>query len=304
MELGTVADALYALPREEFTSARDAKAREARTGGDRALATAIGKLRRPTVAAWLANQLARRRPEELAALGELGTRLRAAHEQLDGTALRELSARRRELLTALGKASGELGAAGGVPVSESVGRDLEALFTAALAEPAAQRAVASGRLSSAKDLLDPDALDWPTVSPTDRPHPALAPQAPASRAPEHTESGVPAHPGASPSAETRPSPALTKARAELERTESASAQAQRRRDEAAEAHTSAADEEAAAHQQVALRRAELIAAEQDEQRARQRARFARRQREDADRELADARRRATVARDRLSALEQ
>lgn len=81
-------------------------------------------------------------------------------------------------------------------------------------------------------------------------------------------------------------------------------QAQRRRDGAAETYTSAAGEETAAHQRVASQRAELIAAEQDEQRARQRARFARRQREDADRELADARRRATVARDRLSALEQ
>lgn len=166
MELDAVAGALYALPREEFTTARDAKAREARAGGDRALATAIGRLRRPTVAAWLVNQLARRRPEELAALGELGARLRAAHEQLDGTALRELSARRRELLTALGKATNELGAADGVPVSESVGRDLESLFTAALAEPAAQRALASGRLSSAKDLTDADALNWPTVSTT------------------------------------------------------------------------------------------------------------------------------------------
>jgi hypothetical protein len=304
MELDAVAGALYALPREEFTAARDAKAREARTGGDRALATAIGRLRRPTVAAWLVNQLARRRPEELAALAELGARLRAAHEQLDGTALRELSARRRELLTALGEATNELGAADGVPVSESVGRDLESLFTAALAEPAAQRALASGRLSSAKDLADADALDWPTVSPTARPRPALVPQPPASRAPGHTESGVSAHPDGPPTAETGPSPALAKARAELERTESASAQAQLRRDEATETYASAADEEAAAHQRVASQRAELIAAEQDEQRARQRARFARRQREDADRELADARRRATVARDRLSALEQ
>jgi hypothetical protein len=54
---------------------------------------------------------------------------------------------------------------------------------------------------------------------------------------------------------------------------------------------------------VADRRAELIAAEQAEQRARQRARAARRDREDTDRALRDADRRHGVARDRLTALE-
>src|SRR2546430_16179668 len=57
-----IVDRLYELPPEKFIAARDEAADAARRAGDRATATAIGKLRRPTVAAWLVNLLARRAP--------------------------------------------------------------------------------------------------------------------------------------------------------------------------------------------------------------------------------------------------
>ena len=75
MDLETVADELYGLRPADFTSARDAKAAEARTSGDRQLATQIKALRRPTTSAWLANLLARTRSEQVTQLLDMGESL-------------------------------------------------------------------------------------------------------------------------------------------------------------------------------------------------------------------------------------
>ncbi|WP_051343258.1 hypothetical protein [Pseudonocardia spinosispora] len=295
MEWDAIVDELYALPREEFTPARAEWAKRAKATGDKQLASAITALRRPTVAAWLTNQLVRDRTTEVDALADLGSRLRTAHEQLDGAALRELSTRRRELLTEWLNALHGVGAAHDSPVSDATGRELEAMFTAALAEPAAWHALAGGHLSSAKDVETArDESNWPTSAPGARPRPALVPSKPAERRPEPADAP----------ADEKENAALTRARAELTRTEDALAEAERLHADARDAYDEAAAEETDARQAVAHRRAELVAAEQAEQSARQRARFVRRQREDRDRELRDARRRATLARDRLAALEQ
>ncbi|MDT7645989.1 MAG: hypothetical protein QOC75_2989 [Pseudonocardiales bacterium] len=343
MDLDGTADALYALPRADFTPARDERVKEARSAGDKALAASIGKLRRPTVAAWLVNNLARQRPDEITGLAELGEQLRAAHEQLDGAALRRLSEQRRELINALTRTTRELGAVAGEEVSESVSRELEGMFTSALTDPDAARALASGRLSSPKELASASTLDWPAIAPGAHPQPA-PPAAPADVAPgteaapraasaagsrtgaasrtgagsrtgaasgagaadsgTDTDSGAGAAPaGPPPRPADRPNPALARARQELERLTEALSEARAGAEAAHRDYDEAAAEEAAAHQAVADRRAELIAAEQAEQRARQRARAARRDREDTDRALRDADRRHGVARDRLTALE-
>ncbi|HZZ49759.1 MAG TPA: hypothetical protein VFE65_22950 [Pseudonocardia sp.] len=321
MELDTgvarAAEHLYALPRSEFTRARGEWVKQARSGGDRALADSISKLRRPTVAAWLVNQLARRRPDELAALTSLGEALRAAHEQLDGAALRELSARRREVLAGLQHSATDV--ADG-PVTDAVSRELEEMFTGALAAEGSAGALISGRLSAAAEVADA-AHSWPAVSPDARPRPVLVRPEPrdtdtnaeadtdgrtdtdsdtaaeAARPAEATEPSEPA------TAERGPSPALRKARDELTRAETAVREAEQRHEESEDAYRSATDEETTAHQSVARLRAELIAAEEAQQTARQRGRFARRQRDDADRQLRDRERKLTVARDRLAALE-
>ena len=66
------AEDLYGLPPGEFTRARDARAKELRTGGERDAANAVKALRKPTVAAWALNQLTRRRKKDLAALLSAG----------------------------------------------------------------------------------------------------------------------------------------------------------------------------------------------------------------------------------------
>jgi len=326
--LDAAADALYALPRDEFTPARDDRVRNAKAAGDKSLAGQLGKLRRPTVAAWLVNTLARQHPEQLTELAGLGETMRAAHERLDGPALRRLSEQRRDLVTALGRSVRELAGSVGEEVSDAVGRELEGMFATALADPAAARALASGRLSSPKELASAAALDWPAIAPGARPRPLPAsptepPAAPKPKPTAAAQPGTASKPTATAAksdttpkpdtsrgpaaaaAEAPPAPnlALTRARQELERLAAALADAEDRATAAHRDHETAAEEEAAAHRAVADRRAELIAAEAAEQQARQRARAARRTREDTDRTLRDAVRRHGVARDRLAALE-
>ncbi|MEA2407945.1 MAG: hypothetical protein QOE69_2064 [Thermoleophilaceae bacterium] len=96
---------LYGLPPSEFTRARDARARELRKAGDRDAADAVKALRKPTVAAWALNQLARERSKDVDRLLGAGQKLRAAQEQLLGggerSALQDAAAAERELVAKL-----------------------------------------------------------------------------------------------------------------------------------------------------------------------------------------------------------
>src|SRR4051812_3861891 len=82
---------LYGLPPDDFVPVRDELVADAREAGDRDAARVIGKLRRPTQAAWLANLLARERAEQLDGLLSIAAGLSDAQRCLDGTALRALS---------------------------------------------------------------------------------------------------------------------------------------------------------------------------------------------------------------------
>lgn len=99
---------LYTALPEEFTAARDAAAAAAKAAGHGAQATAIKRLRRPTVAAWLVNLLAHRAPERIAELTALAAALRDAQRQLRGADLRALTVQRRELLSALAEQAADL----------------------------------------------------------------------------------------------------------------------------------------------------------------------------------------------------
>ncbi len=140
------ADELYGLPPEQFTAARDEKAREARDGGDRKLAAALSRLRKPTVSAWVLNLLVRDQPEVGEQLVSLGQELRRAQAQLSGDALRELAAQRQRLVTALVRSARKLAAAAGHRVTAGTALELEQTLHAALADPAVAAEVSSGRL--------------------------------------------------------------------------------------------------------------------------------------------------------------
>src|SRR5215471_16752733 len=59
------AELLYGLPLDEFTTARNAAAKELRDRGLAAEADTVKALAKPTVAAWAVNQLTRRRHADL-----------------------------------------------------------------------------------------------------------------------------------------------------------------------------------------------------------------------------------------------
>jgi hypothetical protein len=71
---------LYGLPREEFTAARNARAKELKQD-DAELAAAVAALPKPTVAAAALNELVREDPSEVRALVQSGKRLRDAQQQ-------------------------------------------------------------------------------------------------------------------------------------------------------------------------------------------------------------------------------
>src|SRR5436305_3505122 len=73
---------LYGLPLERFTEERNALAKQLRRDGHRDEATAVAKLRRPSLAAWAVNQLVRNQRSQIATLFETGDALRAAQADL------------------------------------------------------------------------------------------------------------------------------------------------------------------------------------------------------------------------------
>jgi hypothetical protein len=172
-DVDSVADELYALPSGEFVAARDARVREARADGDKEAAGEIAALRKPTVVAWLANQLARQRPEHVQPLVELGEAMREATAALSGPELRELSRQRNELVHALVQEARGIGSAAGQRVGEETVRGLEATLHAALADPEAAERLVEGRLS--------DGMTFSGFSATSVPGSAAAPGAPTRR---------------------------------------------------------------------------------------------------------------------------
>jgi hypothetical protein len=143
-----IADRLYTEPPDRFVAAREEAAARAREAGDVATSRLLVKLRRPTIAAWLVNLLAIRRPDLIVQLGELATAMRSAQRELRGADLRELSAERRTLVAALVGQVRELVAEaepgtdpGRLPLAE-----VETTLNAALSDADVAAQVSSGRL--------------------------------------------------------------------------------------------------------------------------------------------------------------
>lgn len=146
MDLDPVVDELYGLSPSEFTATRDERAAAARQEGDRALTGDIKALRRPSTAAWAVNMLARHRSDQVAALVDLGQKLREAQETLSGDQIRALGRQRHQVVAGLARECRRLTGDLGDPISDSVERQVQETLEAALADPAAGRAVSSGRL--------------------------------------------------------------------------------------------------------------------------------------------------------------
>ncbi len=272
-----VADELYGLAPEEFTSVRTVRGKEARRAGDRELAARISELAKPTAAAWLANQLAREGRDELQALPELGARLRRATERLAGDELRQLSHRQHELVHALVEQAKQLARTSGHTVSQATARGLEDTLYAALADENAAEQLLAGRLTV--PLERRGFGDWP---------------APDQRALLH----VTAEPGPQ-RRQGRRDVALRRAERDLAEAEQVLKQAMKARGEA-QAHASDADEVLlAAKEELEERRRQLdkasVAASEADRRRRELAKALQR----ANRAVDDAERRRAAAQEHL-----
>lgn len=151
-DLADVVARLYSVPPEEFIAERDVAVGAAKRTGRRDLADRIGKLRKPTIAAWLVNLLSHQRPDLIGELLVLGDELRDAQRELRGEALRELSLRRRATISALAREARELAVAAGRPVRDKLPlAEVEQTLTAALADAYVAGEVRAGTLTRPLD---------------------------------------------------------------------------------------------------------------------------------------------------------
>ncbi|MDQ4149174.1 MAG: hypothetical protein M3164_04170 [Actinomycetota bacterium] len=145
-------DELFSAPLEEFVKLRNRIAKELAATGSHQEAEAVRSLKKPTVAAWAMNQVARRDPHKVRALLDAHTKLREANSPEE---FREASSERQEAVKSLLDAVSELldreGHAVGGGANEKVTRTLLALAS----NEQAETAFSLGRLE--KDL-EPEEL--------------------------------------------------------------------------------------------------------------------------------------------------
>ena len=135
-DLDDEVDALYGLPLDAFVPERDALAKRLRADKRREDADAVKALRKPSVAAWAANQVLRSQPGQRDALLEAGDALRAAQEDLlagrgDAAAARAAGEAERRAVGDLVAAARGLARVGGFPTATVLDHVRETLHAAA-----------------------------------------------------------------------------------------------------------------------------------------------------------------------------
>lgn len=143
-------DRLFHGPLEEFTSARNELAKSLRSDGEAEAADWVKSLRKPSRGAWLVNQLATRKADQVRGLLEVGEELRAAQEEMlagatDREKLRETARREQEAVDSLLRTADAIGREHGVgaQILTRVGETLQA----AAADPELAEAIRRGRVT-------------------------------------------------------------------------------------------------------------------------------------------------------------
>lgn len=144
-------DDLFALPLDEFTSTRNALAKQLKQAGDAEAAEQVRSLAKPSVAAWAVNQLARREPEAVRSLLNVASRLRSAQERSlkgDRTAdeLRAAQAEERELIRDLARRAEGVLREAGRPASGTTLERVSSLLRASAVDEPGRSALREGRL--------------------------------------------------------------------------------------------------------------------------------------------------------------
>lgn len=305
MDLDSVAQELYGLPLNEFVPTRNARAKEARAAGDRELAGDIQALTKPTVAAWLVNQLPRQHPTDLDALLDLGRELRDASAKLDAETMRDLGGRRNELVSDLLTRARDVGAEHDYRVSDEVADEVRQTLESTLSESTIADDVAAGRLSRSVEYAgfgESVGLGGPTGI-VGKPRPDKT----ARQAPKQPPTAKPSKTAKTADRPSQPTDLTTRRRQRAEREVSEAAQrlkvARASRDEAADEFGSTTAEVETAEAEVERLRAELAAAERAAKSARQASRAAQQRLSIAEREVGGIERMHERAQTRLTDLD-
>lgn len=256
MDADEVADELYVLPPDQFTAARNARAKEAKAAGEKETAARIAALRRPTVLAWVVNLLVRELPDEIGEFLDLGDALRDATVTLSGPELRQLSGQRHRLVQALVRQARDLAHQAGHRTTEDVARGLEETLAAALTDPAVADQLRAGRLTSGLT-----ATGYPAPSPGTVTRRPPVPRSAAVRSPKPSAADAP--PAQPSAAERRRQQAMVRLQRDLREAEKRAEQAEQTQAVTAEAFEESQRALAEAEMAVADLQAELGRAEHD-----------------------------------------
>ena len=185
-------------------------------------------MRRPTVAAWYMNLLARAGSTELDELIDLGATMRQAQGELDMARVTSLAPRRRELEHAVQRRLDMLLATQGITASPAAWAEVGHTLTAVAADASAAAAVRSGCLARSlvyagfgevdlSDAVGAELEAWVDRRAADRdegeqPEPAVEPE---TIAPEAPAVRVVAEPRPAPKPAPKPDPELIAARQRL-----------------------------------------------------------------------------------------
>ena len=149
-KLDAAIDRLYAAPVGEFVERRDELVKSLRGEGEREAADTVKALRKPTVAAWVVNQLARHEKMRVRSLLTAGERLRAAHGKLlqggsAGAVQKAMDDERKAIRALVESAESLLDEAGQTSAASTLARVEETLHAAAVDEELGER-LREGRL--------------------------------------------------------------------------------------------------------------------------------------------------------------
>jgi hypothetical protein len=142
---------LYLQPPERFTRTRDELARSLRERGEREAAQEVKKLRRPSVAAWLVNQLGLREPGAVESLLAAGKRLRELEDAMlagkgNADELRAAAAEERDAIQELVAAARRIADHDDRKVNEAIFDRVAETLQAASADEELAESVRAGRV--------------------------------------------------------------------------------------------------------------------------------------------------------------
>lgn len=155
MDAARAIDRLYESDPASFTKERDAIAKSLKAEGDNAAAKEVKAKKKPTQVAWVLNQLARRYPDDVARLVDVGRELAREHrkalrgESPKSTAFRESIERQREAIKDVTKRAKELMTDLGVGQTHL--DEVSAALQAALIDPQIGAQLEEGRLEKAPE---------------------------------------------------------------------------------------------------------------------------------------------------------